>query len=101
MSDFNALGHPQPLAEGEELSPQESLELIRTQHEGAARDLYVDPVRILVSWGVAWALGFGAFYFASSRARWHFLPLWAAAAVLVALSAAAVAVVVTQMARRG
>src|ERR1035441_2263598 len=101
MDDPDALGSPQPLAAGEELSPQELLELIRTQHEGAARDLYVDPARILVSWGVAWALGFGAFYFASSRARWHFLPLWAAAVVLVTFSAVAVAGVVTQMARRG
>jgi hypothetical protein len=101
MDDPDALSSPQPLAAGEEPSPQELLELIRTQHEGAARDLYVDPARILVSWGVAWALGFGAFYFASSRARWHFLPLWAAAVVLVTLSAVAIAGVVTQMARRG
>jgi hypothetical protein len=101
MDDPDALGSPQPLAAGEELSPQELLELIRTQHEGTARDIYVDPARILVSWGVAWMLGFGAFYFASSRARWHFVPLWAAAAVLVTLSAVAVAGVVTQMARQG
>src|ERR1017187_11390 len=101
MDDPDALGSPQPLAAGEELSPQELLELIRTQHEGTARDIYVDPARILVSWGVAWMLGFGAFYFASSRARWHFVPLWAAAVVLVTLSAVAVAGVVTQMARRG
>ena len=99
MNDSDAPGSPQPVAADEELSPQELLELIRTQHEGAARDLYVAPARILASWGVAWTLGFGAFYFASSRARWHFLPLWAAAVVLVTLSAVAVAVVVTQMAR--
>src|ERR1017187_8646290 len=101
MDDPDALGSHQPLAAGEELSPQELLELIRTQHEGTARDIYVDPARILVSWGVAWMLGFGAFYFASSRARWHFVPLWAAAVVLVTLSAVAIAGVVTQMARRG
>src|ERR1019366_99926 len=82
MCDPDALGSPQPLAPGEELSPQELLELIRTQHEGAARDLYVDPARTLVSWGVAWTLGFGAFYFPSSRARRHFLPLRAAAVAL-------------------
>jgi hypothetical protein len=99
MNDSDAPGSPQPVAADEELSPQELLELIRTQHEGAARDLYVAPARILASWGVAWTLGFGAFYFASSRARWHFLPLWAAAVVLVTLSAVAVAVLVTQMAR--
>jgi hypothetical protein len=101
MHDSGAPGSSQPVAAGEELSPQELLGLIRTQHDGAARDLYVDPVRILGSWGVAWLLGFGAFYVASSRARWHFLPLWAAAVVLGTLSAVAVAVVVTQLACRG
>ena len=101
MNEPDAPGTAQPLAAGGEPSPQELLELIRTQHEGAARDLYVAPARILASWGVAWLLGFGAFYFASSRARGHFLPLWAAAAILVTLSAVAVAGVVTQMARRG
>ena len=101
MDDPRTTGSAQPLAAGQEPSPRELLELIRTQHENAARDLYVAPARILASWGVAWALGFGAFYLASPRARWHFLPLWAAAVVLVTLSAAAVAVVITQMARRG
>lgn len=101
MDDLDAFGSPQPLAAAEELSPPELLELISTQHEGAARDLYVDPVRILVSWGVAWMLGFGAFYFASSRARGHFLPLWAAVVILGTLSAVAVAGVVAQTARRG
>jgi hypothetical protein len=102
MEDPAALGSSQPLTAGEEeLSPRELLELIRTQHEGAARDLYVAPAQILASWGVAWILGFGAFYFASSHARWHFLPLWAATAILVTLSAAAAVVVVTQTARRG
>ncbi len=101
MDDPDAAGTAQPLAAGGELSPRALLELIRAQHEDAARDLYVAPARILASWGGAWTLGFGAFYFASSRARWHFLPLWAAALVLVTLSAAAGAVVVTQMARRG
>ena len=101
MNDSDASGPLQPVAAGGELSPQELLELIRTQHEGAARDLYVAPARILASWGVAWLLGFGAFYFASSRARGHFLPLWAAAVILVSLSAVAVAGVVIQMARRG
>ena len=101
MDDPGTPGSAQPLAAGEELAPQQLLELIRDQHENAARGLYVAPARILVSWGVAWTLGFGAFYFASSRARWHFLPLWAAAVVLVTLSAVAVAVVVAQMARRG
>jgi hypothetical protein len=101
MDNRDALGPPRPSAAGEEHSPQELLEVIRTQHDAAARDLYVDPARMLVSWGVAWTLGFGAFYFASSRARWHFLPLWAAAVVLVTLSTVAAAGVVTQMARRG
>jgi hypothetical protein len=101
MPDSGAPGSAQPLAAGEELSPQELLGLIRTQHDGAARDLYVDPARILGSWGVAWLLGFGAFYVASSRARWHFLPLWAAAVILGALSAAAVTGVITQLACRG
>jgi len=101
MNEPDAPGTAQPLAAGGEPSPQELLELIRTQHEGAARDLYVAPARILASWGVAWLLGFGAFYFASSRARGHFLPLWAAAVILVSLSAVAVAGVVIQMARRG
>jgi hypothetical protein len=100
MSDLEH-GSPRPLAADEELSPQELLELIKSQHEGAARDLCVDPAQILASWGVAWTLGFGAFYFASSGARWHFLPLWAATVVLVALSALALAGVVTQTARRG
>ena len=101
MDDPGTPGSAQPLAAGNELSPQELLQLIRTQHDNAARDLYVAPARILLAWGVAWTLGFGAFYVASPRARWHFLPVWAAAAVLVTLSAAAVAVVITQMARRG
>jgi hypothetical protein len=82
-------------------SPQELLDRIRTQQESAARDLQVDPAPMLLSWGVAWTVGFGAFYFASSRARGHFLPLWAAAVILVALSAVAIAVVITQSARRG
>ena len=69
MNESHAPGSAQPLAAGAEPSPQELLELIRTQHEDAARGLYVAPARILVSWGVAWTLGFGAFYFASSRAR--------------------------------
>src|ERR1039458_6567205 len=59
MRDPDELGSPQPLAAGGELSPQELLELIRTQHEGTARDLYVDPARILVSWGVAEGRGGG------------------------------------------
>src|ERR1019366_8080865 len=101
MDDPDALGSPQPLAAGEELSPQELLELIRTQHEGAARDLYVDPARILVSWGVAWGVGFWALFLSPPRAPRGFLPLWAAAVVLVTFSAVAVAGVVTQMARRG
>ena len=94
-------GSAQPLAAGEQLSPQQLLELIRDQHENTARGLYVAPARILASWGGAWMLGFGAFYLASPGARWHVLPLWAAAVVLVTLSAAAVAVVISQMARRG
>jgi hypothetical protein len=89
------------LAAGEELSPQQLLEVIRDQHENAARGLHAAPARILASWGVAWMLGFGAFYVASPRVRWHFLPLWVAAVVLITLSAVAVAVVVTQTARRG
>ena len=101
MADPGTRGSPPPLATGEQLSADELLGVIRTQHESAARDLYVAPARILASWGGAWALGFGAFYVASPRARWHFLPLWAAAAILVALSAAAAAGVITQLARRG
>ena len=101
MNDPDAPGSAQPLAAGEDRSPQELLELIRTQHETAARDLYVAPAGILASWGGAWTLGFGAFYLASPRARWHVLPLWAAAVILITLSAVAVAVVITQTARRG
>ncbi|MGD0373888.1 MAG: hypothetical protein ABSB01_04805 [Streptosporangiaceae bacterium] len=100
MSDADARSAPQPPAAGE-LSPRESLELIRAQQASAARDLQVNPVPILASWGVAWALGFGAFYFASSGARGHFLPLWAAAAILCTFSAVAVAAVVAQLVRRG
>lgn len=101
MREPDAHSPPQPLATGEELSPQQLLEVIRSQHEDAARGLYVDPARMLVGWGVAWTLGFGAFYFASSGARWHFLPLWAAAVVVATLSALAVAGIVAQVARRG
>jgi hypothetical protein len=100
MPDPDAIGSPKPAAAGEEPSPHELLELIRTQHEGAARNLYVDPAQIFITWGMAWTLGFGAFYFASPRAQWHFLPVWAAAAVLATLSAVAIAGVVIQMARR-
>ena len=101
MDDTEAPGPAQPMAAGEDLAPQELLELIRDQHEHAARGLYVAPAGILASWGVAWAVGFGACYVASPGARWHFLPPWAAAVVLIALSAVAVAVVITQTARRG
>jgi hypothetical protein len=101
MSDTDPSSTPQPQAAAEELAPQESLELIRTQQASAARALYVNPVPILASWGVAWALGFGACYFASSSAGGHFLPFWAAAVVLGALSAVAVAGVVVQLARSG
>jgi hypothetical protein len=101
MDDPGTPRSARPSVAGEDRSPQELLELIRTQHDHAARDLYVAPAAILASWGVAWALGFGAFYLASPRARWHVLPLWVAAVILVTLSVAAVAVVITQMARRG
>src|ERR1019366_8817682 len=77
MDDPDALSSPQPLAAGEEPSPQELLELIRTQHEGAARDLYVDPARILVSWGVAWGGAFRASFFSPFPAPGHFLALGA------------------------
>jgi len=101
MNDADARGAPDPPAPAGEFSPQESLELVRDQQASAARELYVDPVPMLASWGIAWTLGFGAFYFASSSARGHFLPLWAAAVILGSLSAVAVAGVVAQLARRG
>lgn len=84
-----------------DLSPRESLELIRDQQQGAARHLYPDPVRLLAVWGVTWLAGFGACYLASSGARWHVVPGWVAGLLLgvgIVLSASYVA---WHVARRG
>jgi len=73
-----------------------SLALVDAQRTEAIRSLRVNPVPILAAWGVAWLVGFGGFYLASSKGPGPFVANWVAALVLGALFAAAVAMSVGQ-----
>ena len=84
-----------------DLSPQESLDLIRSQQQGAARQLYPDPVPLLGVWGVTWLIGFGLCYFASSGGRWHVVPGWVAGVVFGVASVLAATYVAWHVASRG
>ncbi len=79
-------------------SPAESLRLIDAQRKQAARAFFGTPVPILALWGVAWTLGFGAYYV--TAADGHHLPAWVAGVVLALLGAAATAASVVQFVRQ-
>ncbi|TMR11827.1 transporter [Nonomuraea turkmeniaca] len=43
-------------------SPEETLRVIEEQQAAAARHIYIDPLVLYLPWGVAWLLGFTAFF---------------------------------------
>ncbi len=88
---------------GSGLSPRESLDLISEQRAGAVRSLYPSPVPMFASWGVAWLLGFGAYYLAQPGGGRPVLPGWAPPATLLGLSLVAIVVTARQVShsRRG
>ncbi len=83
------------------LSAAESLALIEAERVELARRLVTDVVPILGTWGLAWLVGFGAFYLASPRGPGPYLPSWAAGVVLGVAFASAVAVSVEEGVWRG
>ncbi|HVA21701.1 MAG TPA: hypothetical protein VNN74_06360 [Candidatus Micrarchaeia archaeon] len=90
---------PASLGDNRPLSPRTSLDLIRAQGGDAASRLWVDPAPILAGWGLAWVVGFGALYLASTR---HPLVTgWDWVAVLLAVLVMAAAVSVRQTWWRG
>ncbi|MEU6999000.1 hypothetical protein [Nonomuraea sp. NPDC046570] len=68
------------------LSPEETLQLIERQQAVAARRLTPDPLLMYAPWGLAWMLGFGAFFLTYGLDGEPILPIsWKLAlAVLVA-----------------
>lgn len=89
-----------PTTEQDHSSAQESLALIEGQSREATRSLSVDPVPMLVAWGLAWLVGFGAVYLASPNGPGPLVPTWVARTVLVVLFAIAVVVSVGEGVRR-
>lgn len=91
---------PEQPGEGE-LSPEESLSLVKAQRDVATRRVRVDPVPILAAWGVAWLVGFGAIYLASPQGPGPLLPTWAAGVIAGVLFAVALVVSIGQSVWRG
>lgn len=83
------------------LSPEESLALIESQSRDADRELGLDPTPIFLLWGVAFLLGWGAFYCATTAGPGPFLPLWGAGVILGVLYAAAIALPIVISVRAG
>ena len=101
MTNISSADDGSRVEEQGELSPEESLALIAAQNQEATHSLRVDPVPILGMWGVAWLVGFGAFYLASPKGPGPLLPTWAAGVMLGLLFSAAVGVSVGQGVWRG
>ncbi|MGH8994627.1 MAG: hypothetical protein ACRDYB_01075 [Acidimicrobiales bacterium] len=82
----------------DQLSVAASLRLIEDQRGTTARAVYGYPTTILLSWGLAWLVGFALTFFAAKGG--HPVPEWVAAAVFILLGAGAVAVSTVQLARQ-
>jgi hypothetical protein len=97
----DAVGTAGPEPGGDEApSPQASLALIHSWRREAAGRLFGIPELALAGWGVAWLLGFGACYLASSSPRAAF-PAWVAYLILGVTSAAAGVVSAVETVRPG
>lgn len=83
------------------LTPEESFELIESQTRVAQRRLGVNPAPIFAMWGLAFLLGWGAFYLAAPQGPGPFLPLWGAGVILGVLFAAAIGLPIMQGVRGG
>ncbi|MEU7040606.1 hypothetical protein AB0A77_06040 [Streptomyces varsoviensis] len=100
-SDPAAAAPAGPDSGGGPLSPAASLALIESERGRLLRRRGVHPAPIFASWGIAWLIGFGLCYLAAPGGPSAPLPMWAAAAVLVALCLAAMVVPVVQGVRAG
>lgn len=84
-------------ADAPDLSAEETLAVIEEQRYRVGRDLAPDPVLLYVTWGLAWVLGFTAFYLVMSGAV--DTPWWAAGIVFFALILVAMVVTTVRTAR--
>lgn len=92
MDEAQSSDRPTTIRDEAELSPEESLALIRSQRGATLRRLYVDPALILGVWGIAWLVGFGGLYLTSGRGPGGGIPTWSAGAILTVLLVAAAVV---------
>jgi hypothetical protein len=88
------------LGDDEAPSPQASMALIHSSRREVARRLLGSPERALAGWGIAWLLGFGACYLASSGPR-AALPAWVAYLILGVACATAGVVSAVETVRPG
>ncbi|MGH3979907.1 MAG: hypothetical protein ACRDRZ_13060 [Pseudonocardiaceae bacterium] len=85
-------------ADDSTLTAAESLALIDQQREQVGKRIEPDAVLVYGTWGLAWAVGFGGLYLASSGTV--DLPLLAAALLFVVMIFSALAITGIHMARR-
>jgi len=77
------------LEEGNPLTPRQALVLVEDERDRVTRSLQVNVAAILSAWGVAWLVGFGLAYFASTR---HPAVSWLVAGPVIGVLSLAAAV---------
>ncbi|MFC4585892.1 hypothetical protein [Sphaerisporangium corydalis] len=80
------------------LSPEETLRLIATQRAETARFLGGDPLLFYGTWGVAWVIGFGAYFLHYGLSGRAYAPISGGQALMILLVALALALAVTMYA---
>ncbi|WP_405150852.1 hypothetical protein OG589_18975 [Sphaerisporangium sp. NBC_01403] len=80
------------------LSPEETLRLIESQRAETERHLGGDPLLFYGSWGLAWLIGFGAFFLRFGLSGHQYLPISAGLAMTILFVSLSLALVVTSYA---